>query len=77
MGFFDFLKRKELQEISSLKKRCDELAKFAEIADLDEEKERILASIEERRADIKKDEKQHREAMASLEKQHRETISPL
>lgn len=40
MGFLDFLKRKELQEISSLKKRCDELAKYAEISDIDKKRKK-------------------------------------
>ena len=69
MGFLDFLKRKELQEISSLKKRCDELAKYAEISDIDKKKEEIILSIDEQKEKFEEEKKWHNDYISSLEKE--------
>lgn len=83
MGFFDFIKRKELQEISFLKNKCDELAKYidslenkcnefakyTQIADLDKEKERIELFIYEQKEQFEEEKKQHNDYISSLEKE--------
>ena len=69
MGFLDFLKRKELQEISSMKKRCDELAKYAEISDIDKKKEEIILSIDEQKEKFEEEKKWHNDYISSLEKE--------
>ena len=69
MGLFDFLKRKELQEISSLKKKYDELNKYAGIADLDKEKEKIALSIDKQKREFEEKKKQYNDYISSLEKE--------
>lgn len=69
MGFFDFLKRKELSEISSLKKEldeskhriaeleteCNELSRYRDIVDINKEKERVLIQIKEEKEQFEKE----------------------
>lgn len=69
MGLFDFLKRKELKEISSLRQRCEELSKYEEIADLDKEKEQIASFINEQKVKFEEEKKWHNDYISSLEKE--------
>lgn len=71
MGFFDIFKRKELDLIQTLQKdlecerqkscefekKCESLSRFSEIADLDKEKNNILAQIACEKASFQEEKK--------------------
>ena len=66
MGFFDFLKQKELDEIASLKETCESLSKYKDVDDLDKYKDNVLLAIKQNEEKASIEEKRHKSEIERL-----------